>query len=335
MILRRGSQATRRAGRAFGAGLAAVAATACSGPLSTLDPAGDAAAWVADLWWVMLAVGTVILFGIMGTALYALLRERRGGGVSEVAMLAGGGVVFPAVTLLALMFWSVVQGPEPATVDATADSPAPFRIRAQGHQFWWEFIYPDAPGGPLYGAAEAVIPAAAPVVVEIASDDVIHSFWVPRLAGKLDALPGRVNHLRLSADRPGLYAGQCAEFCGNQHLAMRFVIEAVAAEDIDARLARLAATAPDATLPGAEDFADHCAGCHSADPRTRGGPGPNLAAVATRSTLGGVLPYRSADDLRLWLTSHRALKPGSKKPEIMADAEALDRIIDYLESARP
>lgn len=332
MILRRGSSlATRRAWRTFGAAGTAGALTGCSGPLSTLDPAGDAAAWVATLWWVMLVAGTVILLGIMATALYALRRDRRGGGVSEVAMLAGGGVVFPAVTLLALMVWSVAQGPDPTP----ADAPEPYRIRAQGHQFWWEFIYPDAPGGPLYGAAEAVIPAAVPVVVEIASDDVIHSFWVPRLSGKLDAMPGRVNHLRLSADRPGRYAGQCAEFCGNQHLNMRFIVEAVAADAMDARLARLAATAPDATLPGAGDFAEHCAGCHSTDPRARGGPGPNLAAVATRSSLGGVLPYRSADDLRHWLTTHRTLKPGGKKPEIVADAQALDRIIDYLESARP
>lgn len=327
--------ATRRECRAFGAVLVAAGLAACSGPLSTLDPAGEAAAWVAGLWWVMFGVGTVILFGIMATALYALRRERRGGAVSEVAMLAGGGIVFPAVTLLVLMVGSMVQGPDPVTADAPADASEPFRIRAQGHQFWWEFIYPDAPGGPLYGAAEAVIPAAVPVVVEIVSDDVIHSFWVPRLGGKLDAIPGRVNLLRLSADRPGRYAGQCAEFCGTQHLAMRFVVEAVAAEDIDARLARLAATMPDATLPGAEDFAIHCGGCHSADPRTRRGSGPNLAAVATRSSLGGVLSYGLADDLRHWLTTHRTLKPGSTKPEVVADEAALDRIIAYLESARP
>lgn len=214
-----------------------MAAAACEGPLSTLDPASGEAARVAGLWWVMLAASAVILAGIMGTALYAL-RERRGGrGVSGLAMLAGGGVAFPAATLLALLVWSLMQGPEPAA----ADDPDAYRLRAQAQRFQWEFIHPAGPDGrPLRTVGLAVIPVGVPVVVEIAAADVIHSFWVPRLAGKLDALPGRVNHLRLKADAPGRYAGQCAEYCGTGHADMAFVVEAVSPEDLERRLAELA-----------------------------------------------------------------------------------------------
>lgn len=278
----------------------------------------------------MLAGSVLILAGIMGTALYALRRSRRGHGVSERAMLIGGGVLFPFVTLFALMVWSLV-----GERLAAEDDPSLFRLEARGHQFWWEFTYPDVGGAPLYGAGEAFVPAGEPLLVALESQDVIHSFWVPRLAGKMDAIPGRTNLMRLAADAPGTYAGQCAEFCGNQHLNMRFIVHALPAAELAARLEALAATAPDPALPGAADFAEHCAACHSVDPRRRGGPGPNLAALALRSQLGGGAPYAGADDLRRWLLDHPDIKPGSRKPPTTVNHDTLDRIITYLESTRP
>lgn len=295
-----------------------------------LDPAGERAAQVELMWWVMFAGAVLILVGIMGAALYSLKRKRRGYAVSERAMLLGGGVIFPVVTLLILMVWTLAG--EQLTADA---EPGVYRFQAQGHRFWWEFVHPDVGGAPLYTANEAYIPAGEPVVVEVRSADVIHSFWVPRLAGKMDGIPGKTNLMRLSADRPGAYGGMCNEFCGEHHLQMRFVVRALAPEDLEARLAALAAMAPDDALPGAEDFATHCAACHSVDPRQRGGPGPNLASVVERPLLGGEAAYETTADLRRWLLLHSVAGDDAVRLPEPVDVGALDRIVTYLESARP
>jgi len=209
------------------------------------------------------------------------------------------------------------------------------RVEAHAHMWWWRFTHYDAEGRPVVTANELHIPAGRAVDVHITSADVIHSFWVPRLTGKLDAIPGHENVQRLRAGAPGTFAARCAEFCGLQHTQMGFEVRAHAPEDYMDALARLAATRPDPALPGAARFAEGCGNCHSADPRIAG-TAPNLAALAQRGWLGGTaLRYGSAEDLRTWMRRHTEIKPGSHEPPHDGlDDTAMEEIIAYLESTR-
>jgi cytochrome c oxidase subunit II len=209
--------------------LCALACAACSGPFSTLDPASPAAERVALLWWIMFWGSAAILAGVMAAALYAL--RRRATGISERGFLIGGGLVFPSVVLLALLVWSLREGD---ATTARADEAA-YRVEATASQWRWEFGYPDGGAAPTLNVLH--LPSGRPIHVTVRSRDVIHSFWVPRLGGKIDAIPGKANTIRLYAPEPGLYRGQCAEFCGLFHADMDFEVHVHPAEEFAARLA--------------------------------------------------------------------------------------------------
>ncbi|WP_052341663.1 cytochrome c oxidase subunit II [Salinarimonas rosea] len=225
-----------------GAIAAAAALAGCAGPLSTLDPAGPAADRVATLWWIMLAGATLILVGVCLLAVIPFLQARRGAAVSSRApadgvWLWGGGLAFPLVTLLALLAWAFAIDP---IDDAARTGEAPVRVEALARQWHWSFTHPDAPGGPLTLDGRLHVPAGRQVEVAITSADVIHSFWVPRLAGKRDAIPGRVNTITILAEEPGVYGAVCAEYCGLGHAGMTFEVvahEQTAYADALARLA--------------------------------------------------------------------------------------------------
>ena len=190
----------------------------CAGPLSTLDPTGPAAAAIARMWWVMLA-GSVVLFVLM-MGLFALswLRPGWARAMPPQRWVVLGGLALPAVVLVPLVAYALVTGERLLPLPGSS----PPRIEVNAERWRWTFRYPGHDGA----ASEAVLhlPAGVPVDLAITSSDVIHSLWIPRLAGKLDAIPGRVNVLRLQADTPGRYAGQCAEFCGVGHTTMRFEV---------------------------------------------------------------------------------------------------------------
>jgi len=197
-------------------------AAGCSGPLSTLDPAGPVAASVATLWWVMF-VGAVVLFAMVaGLLALAFLRPGTGRGLPDSLWLIGGGLVLPAVVLTPLTIYALFGGER--LVQARAD--AALQIDVIARQWEWQFIYPGADGMPRRSVNVLHIPAGKRVRLNVTSTDVIHSFWVPRLAGKIDAVPGHTNVLQLSADAPGRYRGLCAEFCGAAHTEMLMAVEA-------------------------------------------------------------------------------------------------------------
>lgn len=210
----------------------------CAGDLSTLHPAGPAARTIAELWWVMLVGGTLIFLLVM--ALLALaFRRRPEAGVDpdshERIWIHGMGIGFAVAILVTLFGYGLFVGerllprPGPDTV----------AVGAQGRQWDWRFSYADAPGRATRGVLH--IPAGRPVDVAVTSADVIHSFWVPRLAGKIDAIPGHVNTLRIEAGAPGEYEGVSAEFNGTGYRDHRF---AVIAHDPDGWAAFLAGGAP-------------------------------------------------------------------------------------------
>ena len=213
----------------------ATALAGCSGPLSTLDPSGPAAASIATLWWVML-FGSVAIFALV-MVLFALVIRRPGWGsdVSPMRWIVLGGLGLPAVVLTPLVAYGLVAGERLLPLPGAE----PLRIEAEGQQWAWTFRYPSYGGMETKGVIH--LPAGVPVDVAVTSRDVIHAFWIPRFAGKIDAVPGHVTILRIQADTPGRYEGLCNEFCGLEHAKMRFDVIVHPAEDFPAALAQATA----------------------------------------------------------------------------------------------
>lgn len=219
-----------------------VALAACSGELSALHPAGPAAAQVETLWQIMLWSAAVILGGVVGTAIYAVATSGRTRNFSTRRVLVGWGLVFPGVVLTALMGFAFLRG-ERLLARSEDDESALIHVHAE--QWRWRFAYP----GGAQSTGVLHVPAGREFTVAVTSGDVIHSFWVPRLGGKMDAVPGKTNRLRLRADRPGVYYGQCSEYCGPGHAHMQFQVRAHAPADYPAALAFIADDPATGPLP--------------------------------------------------------------------------------------
>ncbi|WP_426039797.1 cytochrome c oxidase subunit II [Brevundimonas sp. DC300-4] len=194
----------------------------CEGALSTVDPAGPAARTIAQIWWVMLAGAVAIFALVMVLVALAFVRKRRPVDETrhERLWVIKLGIAFPAVVLLALLAYGLIAGESLLP----RQGPDVVNVSAEARRSQWTFAYGDAPGRITEHVLH--IPAGRPVDVSITSTDVIHSFWVPRLAGKLDAIPGHVNVLRIEADAPGTYAGRSAEFSGVGYDQFAFTVVA-------------------------------------------------------------------------------------------------------------
>ncbi|MBS7813788.1 cytochrome c oxidase subunit II [Roseococcus pinisoli] len=195
----------------------ALVTVGCSGPLSTLDTAGPAARDVAILWWAMLAGAGVLTLLVVLLLALAFVHRARDGQTGVSLWLGWLGVAMPGAVLLVLLGSALVLGEQMIARPA----PGVIVVEATGHQWFWEFRQPGASGA-ITTRDVLHIPAGRPIHVRLAAADVIHGFWVPRLAGKMDAIPGHVNVLRIQAAQPGVFEGQCAEFCGLEHAAHRF-----------------------------------------------------------------------------------------------------------------
>jgi len=206
----------------------------CSAPLSTLDPSGPVAATVATLWWVMLAGATGLFALVVVVFVLVIRRPGWGSGVSPARWIVLGGLVLPAVVLVPLVAYALIAGERMLPLPGFA---AP-RIEAEGRQWSWTFRYPDH--GAVTTRDVLHLPAGVVLDIAVSSRDVIHSFWVPRVAGKIDAVPGHINVLRLRADEPGRYEGRCSEFCGLGHTTMRFAVIVHRADEFAAALRQAA-----------------------------------------------------------------------------------------------
>lgn len=203
----------------------------CSGPFSTLDPAGPAAGAIATLWWTMLAGATALFLLVMALFGIVMTRPDWARSVSPARWIIWGGLVLPAAVLTPLIVYGLVTGEKLLPRLAGA----PMRIEAEAKQWAWTFRYPAVGGVETKGVLH--LPAGTPIDVVVTSLDVIHAFWIPRLAGKVDAVPGHSNLLRIQADRPGTYEGLCNEFCGTGHTGMRFDVIVRPAAEFSASLA--------------------------------------------------------------------------------------------------
>jgi cytochrome c oxidase subunit 2 len=255
-----------------------------------------------------------------------------------VRWILAGGVAFPVVVLVPLF---VLTMRSLAAVEARDVEPD-LTIEVIGRQYWWEVHYLDDAGNRLFETANEIhIPVGRTVLVRLLSADVIHSFWVPRLAGKLDMIPGKMNQLRIRADEPGEYRGQCAEYCGLQHAKMAFLVVAQPEEEFEAWAVRqaLPAAAPADSLAarGRDVFLrSGCAVCHA----IRGTPaavadlGPDLTHVASRRTLAALAIPNNRGHLGGWIADPQAIKPGNLMPAVPLSAADLQALLHYLEGLR-
>jgi cytochrome c oxidase subunit II len=307
---------------------------ACTGPQSVLDPAGPSARSIHQLGLGMYLVAALVTLLVTGLMLVPFLRrrERR---VNRKLFLWGGGVALPLLTLTALVPFVMLVGNEgraPATGERLV-------VEVTGHQFWWEMSYTRAGGvRGAVSANELRLPVGEPVEVHLRSADVIHSLWVPNLAGKTDLIPGTVNRMVLQADRPGIFRGQCAEYCGKQHALMALDVIALPRAEFDAWLARLARPAreppPGEPRTGQALFVSlGCGACHTVRGLTTGRLGPDLTQVGARRTIGaGTLPG-GVGSITAWIAGAQQLKPGIAMPSFgHLEAAQLRALAAYLGS---
>jgi|SRR5437764_10381659 len=294
------------------------------------------------LWWWMLAAAAIVFFGAVALLTMSWLRRGAPGlpffgereSITEGLVLLFG-IGIPIVVLVALFAVADVYlvgpsaPPDPRSAAMTVD--------VIGHQWWWEIRYP---GTQAVTANEIHIPVGARVNVVATSGDVIHSFWVPQLARKIDMIPGRQNRVLLYASRSGTYRGQCAEFCGFQHAHMGLYVVAEPQASFQSWLANEAAPArnpPKGPVRIGERvfMTSQCASCH----QIRGTPaaatvGPDLSHVASRATLAGAEIRNDISHLAAWITHPQAIKPGDRMPDLGLTAANSTAIVSYLESLR-
>jgi cytochrome c oxidase subunit 2 len=303
---------------------------------SVLAPAGVEADALAEVAAVLLGGGALLFVATLLLLALALRRSRRR--VHGGWWVFGGGVALPVVVLTALLAYATqrTRGLE------QPPAAAPLVVGLTAHQWWWEVRYTDAATGrSVTGANELRLPAGRPARIGLESADVIHSVWVPALGGKMDLVPGRVNHLTMTPHEPGAHRGQCAEYCGGPHARMALHVVVLPPDEFAHWLEREArpAPAPAGALEarGRAAFVEHgCTACHArrgvAD---GGGRGPDLTHVAGRLYLAaGTLPNDAAS-LARWIADVQAVKPGARMPSYgHLDAATLDALAAFLAQPR-
>jgi cytochrome c oxidase subunit II len=348
---------------------------------SVLDPRGERAEAVEGLWLLMLVIGVIVWVAVVVVLAVGVARRRRSGTTTEARdgsaadererpaddgrshgdgdgdeqrpaddpavtheragarrplwVVAIAGAIVPAVVISVLV---VVSAGATRAVDPGRVEGDPL-VEVVGHQYWWEVHYP---GSGVVTANEVHIPTGERVRVSLTTEDVIHSFWVPTLSGKVDMIPGRANALWLQTDEPGVYWGQCAEFCGTQHAMMRFVV--VAHEPAEFAGWLEAQAEPAQALPEPEEdpviargrevfLSSSCVYCHTIEGTSaQGDVGPDLTHLAgRRSIAAGTLPNERGE-LAGWILDPQALKPGSGMPGTDIQGDELQALLAYLES---
>lgn len=302
--------------------------------LSTLQPAGRDAVEIARLFWIMAAGATVVWLVVTVLALHALRQQRSLW--SERAgnwLIAAGGVVVPLVALGGLLLFGM---PALRRQLAAAPGAGSLRVHVTGEQWWWRVRYERAGAAPVELANELRLPRGQSAEVVLTSADVIHSFWVPSLAGKVDMLPGRTTRLTLEPHTIGTFRGVCAEYCGESHARMAFAVEVMEPAAFDMWLVAQARPA-DSNASGARLFETAgCGACHAI--RGTGADatiGPDLTHVGSRLTLaGGALP-NTADNLARWIARPDLIKPGSLMPPFAGlPAEDVRSLVAFLQGLR-
>ncbi|MDQ3974030.1 MAG: cytochrome c oxidase subunit II, partial [Actinomycetota bacterium] len=298
-----------------------------------LAPKGPGARRAEFEFWLMTTVSAAIFVLVCVVLVWGMIRrpksgEQEGYGRSGRLMIFGGGIAMPVVVLLGLMGVNVYMlAAEPEQGDLV--------LEVTGYQFWWEFHYPELG---VVTANEVHIPVGRRVELRVTSVDVIHSFWVPELHGKIDVFPGRTNTWVIEAEEPGVYRGQCAEFCGLQHANMALYVIADEPAVFDAWAEHEAAPASPPTTALARlglrvMQSSSCAGCHAVRGTTADGQlGPDLTHFASRETIGAGTVPNDRGHLAGWLLDAQAIKPGSLMPPVPLAPDDLHALVEYIET---
>jgi cytochrome c oxidase subunit 2 len=324
----------------------------CAGAQSALDPAGAQAGRIGDHWWMMCYVLGAVYAVVMLVLAAAVVRRRgRAGALTnapETEPEAGrerrmsrvviAGVAATVAILLALLVSSYLTG---RGLYAVARGEGALTVKVVGHQWWWEVRYDNQnPSLILTTANEIHIPVGRSVLFKLTSNDVIHSFWVPNLNGKTDLIPGHETLNWIRADRPGVYRGQCAEFCGHQHAHMAFTVVAESPEEFKAWYDAQLRPAPQPATPeqarGRDVFlSSPCIMCHKIQGTEAGGlVGPDLTHVASRRTLAAGTLENTRGHLAGWVVDSQKIKPGNRMPPNNLDPQDLQALLDYLQSLK-
>jgi cytochrome c oxidase subunit II len=324
-------------------------ATACASdaPQDSLDPAGPEARQIDNLFGPVMGAAIVVLVVVQALVVYAVLRYRRRPdepeGLDEVpAQVHGntrleiGWTILPALILAVVAIFTV-----PVIFDLTEEPEDALTVDVVGQRYWWAYRYPEQdrmPGPAFTTANELHIPARQQVLLRLTAEDVIHSFWAPRLNGKRDVVPGREHTWKLEADEPGVYSGQCAEFCGTSHANMRLKVVAHDQEDWEAWLddQQRPAEEPPSGLAatGFELFGQRCATCHQVDGSWEqvaedSPPAPNLTHLFSRDCFAGCIFDLNRNELEAWLRDPQR-KAGSLMVIGQLSESEIDQLYEYL-----
>jgi cytochrome c oxidase subunit 2 len=302
---------------------------------STLSPHGPKAGIVARSWWLLFGVATFACVVVIVMAVLAAVVRRRAtkvhhGDARNFVLVAG--VIIPSLVFAATFALSV------SDIASNADPPRPARttIKVIGHQWWWEVRYQQSGA---VTANDIHVPVGTPVQLELRTADVIHSFWVPELMPKMDLIPQRVNRTWLSADKPGIYIGHCAEYCGLQHAHMGFRVVAQPPAEYRAWLSTMSA---DASSPAPSSLESEgkavfttssCATCHTIRGTSADGHvGPDLTHVGSRPRLAAGLIPNDFGHMSGWVSNSQTVKPGNKMPPQPLSPHDLRAVVSYLQS---
>jgi cytochrome c oxidase subunit II len=332
--------------------LTALLLSGCGGGLqSVLDPAGPQSQHISRLWWFMLVTCTVVFVLVIALLIAAVRKgrdelqdptvpparqtkesDRRRGVIVAVAT---------AITIAILFAFMVDSFFVGKGLTAELERKQGVNIEITGHQWWWEVRYQDVDASSIFTTANEIhIPVGVPVTFSLKASDVIHSFWVPNLHGKKDLIPGKISTIWLQADKPGIYRGQCAEYCGHQHAHMALWIFAEPREQFDAwRRAQIQSAASPATATeqkGQQLFlSSACVMCHAINGTPAGSNvGPNLTHLASRRTIAAATLPNDRQHLAQWVADSQQIKPGNRMPPNKFAENDMQALLDYLQSLK-
>jgi cytochrome c oxidase subunit 2 len=337
----------------MGGGLLLASGEGAARNLSIFDPASPPADSIRSLAFLVLAITGVIFLVVEGVLIYAVIRfrRRRAEGAEPPQVYGSKPIEIAWTAAPALIVFVLVLATARTLGEVNVDPPKPragdnaLFVTVVGRQWWWEYRYDHYNGQELgfVTANELYIPTgeggvSRPVYLTLKSADVIHSYWVPRLAGKVDLIPGRTNYLWFQTAERGLFLGQCAEFCGTQHAGMLLRVYADPPQEFERWLENQKRSAVDdpAVRKGKAAFlAQSCVNCH----RVRGTPAegayaPDLTHLMSRKTLASGMFRNTPENLRRWVADPQKLKPGCLMPAFGLPVRDRDRIVEYLQSLR-
>jgi len=328
---------------------------------SVLNTFGPNAATEASLFWFILIVATIVFVAVEGVLLYSIFRYRERSNSPNPKQIHGNTTIEIIWTIAPSIFLFVVLGATIFTMFGLGNLGGGNKVEVKvvAHQWWWEFDYPSYN---IITADSLHIPAGSIIQADLQSNNVIHSFWIPALSGKLDVIPGHNNQLFFKADMNATgmkFRGECAEFCGAQHAHMDFDVYVDSRDNFNSWVSaqQMAATplsttaACKAPIPqsdlvacGAKFFAQGaCVGCHGIvgvnlngfnDPKSLGLVGPNLTHFGSRDLIAGGVLENNPQNLALWLHNPQDVKPGSDMPDLGLSQDQINALVAYLESLK-